>query len=259
MNIEIKYHVFKVDKQILTCEVKAKDVDLKKYKLVFAEVIENKDRFIQPVLLFCKIAENSDVFDFKKWEDEVKRGDRRYWGSINKALDKVTGRKNICAVVGCKESSKRFTPEVQKQAHSIGLMAAGLGFTVLTGGLSGVMSMAAEGASSLQGETLGILPGTEKSDANSFVQQVLPSGIGIARNYSIALACDMMVALDGGRGTMEEMCFALDFEKPVFSWGSWNLDEAKPIQTEDQLFEHMIKIRQALVVEKMAGSSKTSN
>lgn len=132
-------------------------------------------------------------------------------------------QKILCGVIGCKEDSDRFTKEVQEQAMEAGRIAATYGFVTLTGGLSGVMSKAAEGARQKFGETLGILPGTSKEHANPFIQIALPSGIGIARNYLIAQAADILIALNGGRGTLEEICYGLDFDKKVLSLNSWDI------------------------------------
>jgi uncharacterized protein (TIGR00725 family) len=143
---------------------------------------------------------------------------------------RLGSRKIVLAITGRKESSPRYTMDLAKAALAAGRIAAELGFTVLTGGLSGVMERAAEGAKIAGGETLGILPGDRHADANPYIDIVLPSGIGIARNCLIATACDLMLALPGGTGTLEEMCFALDFERPVISWGSWEMDGATPVE-----------------------------
>jgi uncharacterized protein (TIGR00725 family) len=146
---------------------------------------------------------------------------------------RLGGRQWICAVVGCKDTSARFTPAVSEDAFRAGRIAAELGFAVLTGGLGGVMSRAAEGAASVGGMTIGILPGDRHEDSNPHVRFVLPSGIGYARNYLTAVASDVMIALPGGTGTLEEICFAVDFGRPVLSWGSWELPETTRVAPGD--------------------------
>ncbi len=143
-------------------------------------------------------------------------------------------RKLVIAITGRKETSPRYNAETAAAAVTAGRLAAELGLTVLTGGLSGVMERAAEGAKSAGGETIGILPGGKHEDANRFLDLVLPSGIGIARNALMANACDFMLALPGGTGTLEELCFALDFERPVLSWGSWDIEGVKKVPYPDQ-------------------------
>lgn len=153
--------------------------------------------------------------------------------ALASALARLHGRRPVCAVVGCRETSPRFTQRVQGQALAAGRAAARAGFTVLTGGLGGVMELAARGAREAGGLAVGILPGDDPRQANPAVELALPSGIGYARNYLTALGCDVMVALNGGRGTLEEICFALDFARPVLSWGSWGLAEVEPVEELD--------------------------
>jgi uncharacterized protein (TIGR00725 family) len=133
-------------------------------------------------------------------------------------------RQLVLAITGRRESSPRYTLETARAALTAGKIAAELGLTVLTGGLTGVMERAAEGAKLAGGNTLGILPGGRHEEGNRFLDLVLPSGIGIARNVLIASACDFMLALPGGTGTLEELCFAVDFGRPALSWGSWELE-----------------------------------
>jgi uncharacterized protein (TIGR00725 family) len=150
-------------------------------------------------------------------------------------------RKLVCAITGRKETSPRYTAETAEAARVAGRLAAELGLVVLTGGLSGVMERAAEGAKAARGTTIGILPGNSHADANPFIDFVLPSGLGIARNCLIASACDLMIALPGGTGTLEEICFALDFDRPVISWGSWEIDGVRKVE-----FPNEKKLKEAL-------------
>lgn len=156
-------------------------------------------------------------------------------------------RKLVVAITGRKGTSPKYTEELAQAAITAGRVAAELGLTVLTGGLSGVMERAAEGAKVAGGETIGILPGGSHDDANPYIDFVLPSGIGITRNVLIAQACDFMVALPGGTGTLEELCFALDFERPVISWGSWEIEGVKKVPFNDAV---QLKNELSLIIER---------
>ena len=147
---------------------------------------------------------------------------------------RVGQRRLIAAIAGRNASSARYDEATANAAHSAGRIAATLGLTVLTGGLSGVMERAAEGAKSVGGTTIGIVPSSRHEDGNPFLDYILPSGIGIARNYLLANACDFLVALPGGTGTLEEICFALDVRRPVLSWGSWEIDGVQTIPFPDE-------------------------
>jgi len=220
-------------------------------KAVTCNLYFDKDQWCLPVLLWVE-AKGNELFDslpFTPWQESVTLEEPQLWTSINQQINSLLGRNNICAIVGCKEGSQRFTPEVQEQAFQAGRMAVLTGYSVLTGGLSGVMTKAAQGADSLSSTTIGILPGTEKAAANKYIRNVLPSGIGIARNYQIALACDVMIAVNGGRGTMEEMCFALDFERPVVSWNSWDLDGVHKAAGEEDIFQFLVEQKEKLILK----------
>jgi hypothetical protein len=143
---------------------------------------------------------------------------------------RLSGRRIVCAITGRKSTSPRYNQETAHAAFIAGKVAAELGLAVLTGGLSGVMERGAEGAKSVDGTSIGILPGNAHIDGNAHLDFVLPSGMGIARNCLIATACDLMLALPGGTGTLEEICFALDFDRPVLSWGSWEIDGVRKIE-----------------------------
>jgi uncharacterized protein (TIGR00725 family) len=124
----------------------------------------------------------------------------------------------ICAVVGSAEGGSRWSDHLGVVAESIGWHAAKAGFAVLTGGLTGVMHRALEGAMKAGGLTLGILPVLDRSAASPCAQLVLPTPLGIGRNILTAAACDVMVILDGGSGTLEEALFAVDYDRPVIAF-----------------------------------------
>lgn len=148
-------------------------------------------------------------------------------------LPALFDRSWVCAITGCKDKSKKYSNEVHEAAYVAGRLAASHGFTVLTGGLSGVMSRAAEGARSVGGQTIGILPSSDHRDGNKNLDLVLPSGIGYARNFLVAAACDLMISLPGGTGTLEELCFAVDMEREVISWGGYEIEDVKRIALAD--------------------------
>lgn len=130
----------------------------------------------------------------------------------------------ICTIVGSKEGGSKWSRQLAQDAHDIGEMAARCGFAVLTGGLSGVMEYAAKGAKSVGGLTIGILPGEIAEQANSSIDIVIPSGIGLARNSITALAGDVLIALPGGLGTLQEMTYALEYGRAVISFNSFEIE-----------------------------------
>ena len=127
-------------------------------------------------------------------------------------------RRAVCAIVGCSSASSKFTGDCEDMAVQAGRAAAKAGFVVMTGGHDGVMQAAARGAKLAGGVTVGILRTAYPEDSNPWIDIVIPTGMGIARNVAIALACDVMVALPGGHGTLQEVSVAIEFGRRVLCW-----------------------------------------
>jgi uncharacterized protein (TIGR00725 family) len=105
----------------------------------------------------------------------------------------------------------------------VGEALARRGAVVVCGGLGGVMEAACRGARTGGGTTLGILPGTDRRAANPFVDMVVPTGMGEARNAIIVHCADALVAVGGEFGTLSEIALALRNGKPTVGLGTWEL------------------------------------
>ena len=86
---------------------------------------------------------------------------------------------------------------------------------MVCGGLGGVMEAAARGAKSNGGITVGILPGTDASAANPYIDVPLATGLGEMRNFLIVRVAQALIAIGGGIGTLSEIALAQRTEKPV--------------------------------------------
>jgi uncharacterized protein (TIGR00725 family) len=113
--------------------------------------------------------------------------------------------------------------EEQALGFAVGAEIARRGTILLNGGLGGMMEAAAEGAKSKQGVTVGILPGDKASAANPFIDIALPTGLGPVRNALIVRACDAVIAIGGGYGTLSEIAFALRLGVPVVGLQTWSM------------------------------------
>ena len=80
------------------------------------------------------------------------------------------------------------------------------------------MEAVCKGARSVNGRTIGILPGDDKSDANPYVDVVIATGMGIGRNLIIVRSADAVISINGGFGTLSEISFASTIGKA----GCWN-------------------------------------
>ena len=109
-------------------------------------------------------------------------------------------------------------------AEAVGRLLASAGEIVVTGGLGGVMAAACRGAASAGGVSVGLLPGLDAAAANEWVTVVLPTGLGELRNGLIVRACDAMIAVGGGYGTLSEIALALKAGKPVAGIGTWEIE-----------------------------------
>lgn len=114
-------------------------------------------------------------------------------------------------------------PEVTALAEEVGSRLAAANAVIVCGGLGGVMEAVCRGARSAGGVTVGILPGTERADANDFVDVALPTGLGESRNALIARASDALIAIGGEFGTLSEVGFALKIGRPVVGLDTWEL------------------------------------
>ena len=92
--------------------------------------------------------------------------------------------------------------------EEVGRLLAERGCTVVTGGLGEVMAAAARGAKAAGGTTIGILPGERREDANEWIDHVVVTGIGHARNLAVVASGDAVIAVGGSWGTLAEIGFA---------------------------------------------------
>jgi uncharacterized protein (TIGR00725 family) len=105
--------------------------------------------------------------------------------------------------------------EHEPRAEAVGQLLARRGCTVVTGGLGEVMAAAARGAKSAGGTTVGILPGEDRGEANSWIDHVVVTGVGHARNLAVAASGDAVIAVGGAWGTLAEIGFAGVLGRPV--------------------------------------------
>ena len=117
------------------------------------------------------------------------------------------------------------TVALSEAAKEVGALVAKAGYTLINGGLGGVMEASALGAKEAGGLTIGILPGADKAEANPYIDIAIPSGMGDMRNALIVRSSTGLIAVGGALGTLSEIAFALKAGKPVVSIGSWDVSE----------------------------------
>jgi uncharacterized protein (TIGR00725 family) len=112
---------------------------------------------------------------------------------------------------------------------------------LVTGGLGGVMEAACKGARGAGGTTVGILPGTDRSAANPFVDVAIPTGLGEARNALVVRAADALIAIGGAYGTLSEIAFALKAGKGVVGLGTWDIDGIEAAESPEAAVETVLR------------------
>lgn len=122
-------------------------------------------------------------------------------------------KKRQILVIGNNENG--CTPELEKIAYDVGAEVAKSDSVLITGGLGGVMKAASHGAHDEGGLTVGIIPQDDPSFANEYCDIVIPSGLGLSRDFLNALSADGVILVGGGSGTLSEACAAYMHKKPM--------------------------------------------
>ena len=124
------------------------------------------------------------------------------------------------------------------RAERVGSLLAERGATLVCGGLGEVMAAAARGAKAAGGTTIGVLPGESRSAANEWIDHVIVTGIGHARNLAVAASGDAVIAVGGRWGTLAEIGFARVLGRYVVVLDpGWEIDELPRAATPDEAVE----------------------
>ncbi len=134
------------------------------------------------------------------------------------------------------------TPATAETAAAVGRQLAEREHELVCGGLGGVMAAACRGASSVGGQTIGILPGESRTAANAHVDTAIATGLGDARNMLVVLNGDAVIAIDGAAGTLSELGHALNAGRPVAGLGTHRIetiDGITHVDTPGAAVEHV--------------------
>jgi hypothetical protein len=148
-------------------------------------------------------------------------------------------RKKVVSVIGGHDCNKK----VEQIAHKLGKKLAKVVGILVSGGLSGTMKAVCQGFKAGGGITIGIIPSYNKNNANPFVDIVIPTGMGLARNVLVVKSADIVVALPGEAGTLSEIAYCLQFGIPVISVDFWDMPGIIKVKTVDEAIQ---KVKQLL-------------
>jgi len=129
-------------------------------------------------------------------------------------------RTRLIAVVG---NGGDLTAEQAQLAESLGAALVEAGYGVVCGGLGGVMEAVARGAVTGRGAArhppvVGILPDYVAEQGNDYLDIVLPTGLGHARNVLVAAAGEVVICVGGAAGALSEVALARKIGRPVLAF-----------------------------------------
>ena len=145
------------------------------------------------------------------------------------------------AVVGASQA----TPDQEAADERLGEGLARAGAIVINGGRGGVMAAASRGAQTAGGTVIGLLPGSDRRDANKWVTIALPTGLGELRNGLIVRAADAVVAVGGAYGTLSEVALALAAGLPVLGLDTWPIDGVQTVATPAEAVRRALELAAA--------------
>ncbi|MFC6988550.1 TIGR00725 family protein [Haloplanus sp. GCM10025708] len=126
------------------------------------------------------------------------------------------------------------TEATAETAAAVGRLLAQRGHVVVCGGRGGVMEAACRGAKDADGETIGILPGEDRTAANDYVDVAVATGLNHARNALVVMNGDAVIAVDGGGGTLSELGFSFVYDRPVVGVGTHDVPGVENVESAEE-------------------------
>ena len=153
----------------------------------------------------------------------------------------------VVGVMGGHEAPR----EILEDARRIGGAIAKRGYVLLTGGGDGVMKAASEGAFRAGGLVLAVIPSDRahplEGYPNEFVDIVVCTGMSDARNAINARTPHVIIAINGGWGTVSEIALAMRNTTPVIGLKTPAIDLPRgkglvSCDTVEEVLDHLDRI-----------------
>lgn len=136
-------------------------------------------------------------------------------------MDQKIKKLQIAILGSHREDLKRG---IYKLAHEIGVFIAKNNFTLITGASSGVSKYAAKGARDNKGLVIAVSPRNSSQDKSKFTidesnsSAVIYTGMGYkGRNVITARSADLVIVINGGFGTLNEVAIAEGENKNIIT------------------------------------------
>lgn len=137
---------------------------------------------------------------------------------------KINKKKIQIGLIGS-YSDLKFSRGSEAVAYEIGKLVAKSGAVLMVGGEKdgGLTRTAAKGASDFGGIVVGVMP--KKENACEYLDTIIQTGgmVGL-REYVLSISCDVLIAVSGGSGTLNEIAVAYQNNVPVIvlkKYGGW--------------------------------------
>jgi len=126
-------------------------------------------------------------------------------------------RTRLVAVIG---DGRALSADEAKLPEALGAGLVRAGFGIVCGGLGGVMEAVCRGAARARGEArwpplVGVVPSYDADSGNEYLDVVLPTGMGHARNALVAAGGEVVVCVGGATGALSEVGLARKIGRPV--------------------------------------------
>ena len=132
---------------------------------------------------------------------------------------------------------RKISDNIYQKAYKLGGLFAKEDYLVYCGGGKGIMEAVSKGVSESGGTCVGILKGLMLDEMNDFIKVPVATNMGISRNALLAYNCDDAVAISGKYGTLSEISYALQLEKPIIGLHSWKMNEFRNVDEPNEVIK----------------------
>ena len=158
-------------------------------------------------------------------------------------MDKKKYQIAIIGYAGLEEypQGMKIKPEVFDYSYKLGQLIAQQGWSVITGGKTGVMEAANKGCNNAGGISIGVVTGNQRFTSNKFVNvEIIPGTYNCGEEMALITMSDAVIMLGGGIGTLQEMTIAYRQSKSIFSirgLGGWSekLEQFSELDERDRI------------------------
>ena len=134
---------------------------------------------------------------------------------------------------------RKISDNIYQKAYKLGGLLAKEGYLVYCGGGKGVMEAISKGVSESGGTCVGILKGLTLDGMNDFIKVPIATNMGISRNALLAYNCDAAVAISGQYGTLSEIAYAKQLEKPIIGLHSWAIEGMENVESTSEVIQFL--------------------